>query len=151
MQTRWLSAQEGRAWLAFRRMRSRLDLQIARDLTRDTGLSEADYDVLSNLSEAPGDAMRVQELAGLMHWSSSRLAHQVTRMQQRDLVRRENLASDGRGSLIRLTAAGRARLEQAAPLHVASVRKHFIDLLSPAEVTILADVSARVSARLAQE
>ncbi len=151
MQTRWLSAQEGSAWLAIRRMRARLDLQIARDLTRDTGLSEADYDVLSNLSEAPGDAMRVQELARLMHWSSSRLAHQVTRMQQRGLVHREAMASDGRGSMISLTAAGRARIEQAAPLHVASVRKHFIDLLSPAEVLVLAEVSQRVLGKLQQD
>jgi DNA-binding MarR family transcriptional regulator len=95
--------------------------------------------------------MRVQELARLMQWSSSRLAHQVTRMQQRGLVDRETMASDGRGSMISLTAAGRDRIEQAAPLHVASVRKHFIDLLSPAEVALLADISQRVLAKLSED
>jgi hypothetical protein len=34
--------------------RALLDLQIARDLARDSGLSDADYDVLSGLSDTPG-------------------------------------------------------------------------------------------------
>ncbi len=148
MQPRWLSAQEGSAWLGYRRMRARLDLQLARDLARETGLSEADYDVLSNLSDAPADCMRVHELAGLMQWSSSRLTHQVTRMQQRELVIRENAAADGRGSTVRLTPSGRERIERAAPFHVASVRRHFIDLLTPAELLALDELSARVLDRL---
>ena len=51
--TRWLTAPQERAWRRYRRMRTLLDLQIARDLHRDSGLSEADYDVLSTLSEKP--------------------------------------------------------------------------------------------------
>jgi DNA-binding MarR family transcriptional regulator len=136
MQPRWLSAQEGSAWLGYRRMRARLDL---------------DYDVLSNLSDAPADCMRVHELAGLMQWSSSRLTHQVTRMQQRELVIRENAAADGRGSTVRLTPSGRERIERAAPFHVASVRRHFIDLLTPAELLALNELSARVLDRLREQ
>ena len=80
----WLSAEEARAWLGYRRMHALLDLQISRDLARDSGLSEADYDVLSTLSESPEQMLRLGDLAAHMLWSKSRLSHHITRMQQRD-------------------------------------------------------------------
>jgi hypothetical protein len=53
-----------RAWLGYRRMRARLDLQLARDLGCDSGLSEPDYDVLSTVSEAPGQRMPLARSTG---------------------------------------------------------------------------------------
>src|ERR671916_190482 len=84
--TRWLTPAEERAWRGYRRMRTVLDLAIARDLRQDSGLSDADYDVLSTLSEAEGDSWRAGDLAARLLWSTSRLAHQVGRMERRDLV-----------------------------------------------------------------
>src|SRR6266571_5038736 len=78
---RWLTDAEYRAWIGYRRMRTRLDLQLARDLASDAGLSEPDYDVLSTVSEAPGRRMRISELASAVLWSKSRASHQITRMQ----------------------------------------------------------------------
>lgn len=49
---RWLSPEEHRAWIGYRRMRGLLDLRLARDLADDSGLSEADYDVLSSLGDS---------------------------------------------------------------------------------------------------
>jgi hypothetical protein len=40
--TRWLTPPQERAWRRYRRMRTLLDLQIARDLHQDSGLSETD-------------------------------------------------------------------------------------------------------------
>src|SRR5262245_25189707 len=103
---RWLSDREMRAWLGYRRMRLLLDLQLGRDLMSQSGLSEPDYDVLSNLSEAPEQRMRLTDLAAHMRWSKSRLSHHITRMQQRGLVERQECADDGRGSMLVLTRAG---------------------------------------------
>ena len=144
---RWLSPAEDRAWRGYRLMRTLLDLQLARDLAADSGLSEADYDVLSTLGEAPGGRWRASELAARLLWSSSRLAHQVGRMQKRGLVAREAVDSDGRGATVVLTGAGRRVLEAAAPLHLESVRRHLFDLLTPAEVDALARISAKVVER----
>ena len=66
-------------------MRALLDLRINRDLAQDAGLSEPDYDVLSNVSEAPDRTMRMNELASRMLWTPSRVSHQVRRMEQRRL------------------------------------------------------------------
>jgi DNA-binding MarR family transcriptional regulator len=125
-------------------MRTVLDLQIARDLQQDSGLSETDYDVLSTLSEKPGSNWRSRDLAAQLLWSTSRLAHHVGRMEQRGLVARQPCADDARGALISLTEEGRATLEQAAPPHVASVRRHLIDLLTPEEVAALDSIAEKV-------
>lgn len=146
--TRWLSDREMHAWIGYRRMRLLLDLALQRDLANQSGLSEADYDVLSNLSEAPDRCMRLTDLARHMRWSTSRLSHQITRMQERGLVDREACADDARGSMLVLTSAGLAAIRKAAPGHVASVRKHFIDLLTPEEIDALGALTHRVVARL---
>jgi DNA-binding MarR family transcriptional regulator len=146
----WLNEQERRAWLGYRRMRTLLDLQLARDLNRDSGLSEPDYDVLSTLSEAPGARWRAGDLAARLSWSTSRLTHHTARMQARGLVSREASPEDGRGAVICLTDAGWGVLRDAAPPHVRSVRRHFIDLLSPDEIDTLTAVSEKIVNRLAR-
>jgi DNA-binding MarR family transcriptional regulator len=146
---RWLDRDEDRAWRGYRRLRMLLDLQINRDLGREAGLSEPDYDVLSNLSETTGHRQRLSALAAHMRWSKSRLSHHITRMQQRGLVTREDYAPDGRGAVVALTQNGLHAIETAAPSHVASVRRHFIDLLSPEQIAVLGDITQTVLTHLA--
>lgn len=141
---RWLTEAEDRAWRGYRRMRALLDLQISRDLTSDSGLSDADYDVLSNLSETPGRRMRLTELAAHMLWSKSRLSHHLTRMQQRGLVAREECPSDARGAVVVLTDAGWEAIRAAAPPHVESVRRNLVDLLSEDQLAALGDIAETV-------
>jgi len=142
--TRWLSAEEERAWRRYRRMRTLLDLAISRDLRQDSRLSEADYDVLSTLSESPNDSWRARDLAARLLWSTSRLAHQVGRMEQRNLVSRSGTDTDARGAVVALTRHGRDVLDAAAPPHVDSVRRNLIDLLTPAEVKALDRIAGKV-------
>jgi DNA-binding MarR family transcriptional regulator len=149
--TRWLTAPQERAWRRYRRMRTLLDLQLARDLNQDSGLSESDYDVLSTLSERREGRWRARDLAAQLLWSTSRLAHHVGRMEQRGLVTRMPCADDARGALISLTGRGRATLRDAAPRHVDSVRRHMIDLLTDEEVAALDAIAGKVITRLAGE
>src|SRR5215469_3018915 len=132
-------------------MRTLLDLQIARDLNRDSRLSEADYDVLSTLSEKADGRWRARDLAAQLLWSTSRLAHHVGRMERRGLVARQPCADDARGALISLTEPGRATLRKAAPPHVASVRRHMMDLLTAEEVAALDTVAGKVITHLVGE
>lgn len=145
---RWLTPKEDRAWRAYRLMRAKLDLQLARDLVAASGLSEADYDVLSTVSETEGQSCRLKDLAASMLWSPSRLSHHVARMQQRGLVVREECPSDGRGAVVALTPEGRHTIQTAAPDHVESVRRHLIDLLSAHEIEALAEIAEKVVSHL---
>nr|BFE87244.1 hypothetical protein GCM10020093_098450 [Planobispora longispora] len=112
---RWLDEREFRAWLGYRRMRLLLDARIARDLSRDSGLSDPDYDVLSALSSSADRRWRLQALADRMLWSKSRLSRHISRMEERGLVTREECATDARGSVIVLTDDGMRAIEEAAP------------------------------------
>jgi DNA-binding MarR family transcriptional regulator len=141
---RWLDQEQERAWRRYRRMRTLLDLEIARDLKRDSGLSEPDYDVLSTLSESPDGSWRAREFAARLLWSTSRLAHQIRRMEPRGLVQRRGTDEDARGAVVALTDQGWAALRAAAPRHVASVRRNLIDLLTPAEVRALDQIASKV-------
>lgn len=145
---RWLDAREARAWRGYMRMRALLDLQISRDLARDAGLSDADYQVLVGLSEAPGGRVRLVELAQLMLWSKSRLAHQLDRMTRRGLVRRDADPANARAAVVVLTGHGRDVIERAAPAHVESVRRHFLDLLTDAQIDAIAQATETVVAHL---
>jgi DNA-binding MarR family transcriptional regulator len=146
--TQWLNDPEMRAWQGYRRMFLLLNAAVNRDLARDSGLSEPDYDVLSNLSEAPDHRGRLSELAARMLWSQSRLSHHISRMERRGLVRREECESDARGSVVVLTKQGLRTIEKAAPLHVESVRRHIIDVLSPAQIDALGDITETVVSHL---
>ncbi|GAA4052054.1 MarR family winged helix-turn-helix transcriptional regulator [Nonomuraea soli] len=145
---RWLDDREFRAWLGYRRMRLLLDAQIARDMQRDSGLSDADYDVLSALSSRESRRWRLQELADRMTWSKSRLSRHIGRMEERGLVTREGCDTDARGSVIVLSEGGWRAIQEAAPLHVASVRTHLIDLLTPEQIESLGDIAETVLGRL---
>jgi DNA-binding MarR family transcriptional regulator len=147
--TRWLAPNEDRAWRGYRRMRALLDLQINRDLAHDAGLSEPDYDVLSNVSEAPGRTMRMNELAARMLWTRTRVSHHVRRMERRGLVTRAACEGDARGAMVVLTEQGWRAIEAAAPDHVRSVRENLIDLLTSEQIEVLGDVAELVIDRLA--
>ncbi|MGH8960354.1 MAG: MarR family winged helix-turn-helix transcriptional regulator [Jatrophihabitantaceae bacterium] len=144
--TGWLTDEQQQAWRAYRRMVLLVDAQIARELTRDSGLSMPDYQVLSALSEDAEHQQRLSELAVNMQWSASRLSHHVSRMEQRGLVHRAGCDSDARGAFVLLTGPGLDAIKAAAPDHVESVRRHLINLLTPEQITALAEIGQTVIA-----
>jgi DNA-binding MarR family transcriptional regulator len=126
-----------------------LEAQLSRELTEESGLSMADYTVLSNLADVEGRRLRITELANYMQWSQSRLSHQIARMESRGLVRREDVASDGRGTSVALTRDGLRVIATAAPGHFHSVRRHMISVLTDEQLCVLGEISDTVIAHLA--
>ncbi len=126
--TTWLTEEEQRAWRIHLDVSRLLMHQLERDL-QPFGLTNNDYEILVNLSEAEDRRMRMSDLARSTLQSKSRLSHQITRMESSGLVRRENCESDRRGLYAVLTDEGWATMRKVAPHHVASVRTHFIDLI----------------------
>jgi DNA-binding MarR family transcriptional regulator len=149
-QVRWLDEREQRAWRGLIRMQAQLGAHLRRSLVRDSGLSDADYDVLVHLSEAPEDRLRIFELVRALQWEKSRLSHQLRRMEQRGLLERSECPTDGRGAFVSLTPEGRAAIEAAAPRHVAEVRRHFVDVLTPEQLDVLGDIAEAVLESLQQ-
>ncbi|MGI9119682.1 MAG: MarR family winged helix-turn-helix transcriptional regulator [Acidimicrobiales bacterium] len=145
----WLSEREQRAWRGLLAMQAQLNSRLRQSMQRNTGLSDADYGVLVNLSEAPEGRLRIFELAAALQWEKSRLSHQVGRMEQRGLVERHECATDGRGAFVVLTDIGRRSIEAAAPHHVSGVQRYFIEALSPSQLDALSEIAEAVLTKLA--
>lgn len=146
--TEWLSDSEQRSWRAWLAASTLLEDRLTRDLVAAKGLTMADYEILVRLSEHPERRIRMSELAELTLSSRSRLSHQIDRMENAGLVTREVCAQDRRGSFAVLTDTGWNTLVASAPDHVASVREHLVDVLTPEEFRALGEASAKIVAHL---
>jgi DNA-binding MarR family transcriptional regulator len=144
---RWLNEQEQLAWRTHLEVARRVFYELERDL-QPFGLTNNDYEILVNLSEAPDRRMRMSDLARATLQSKSRLSHQITRMENAGYVRRENCESDRRGLYTVLTDHGWETMSAVAPSHVASVRRHFIDRFTPAALAAYQESIEPVAAHL---
>jgi DNA-binding MarR family transcriptional regulator len=138
---RWLDPEERRTWIAWVLSTRLLWEELERDLQRDADMPYSYYEILVMLSETPGRAVRMSELADATQSSRSRLSHAIARLEALGWVRREVCANDRRGWLAVLTEKGFAAIEAAAPDHVESVRRHLFDCLSPEQQRQLFDIS----------
>jgi DNA-binding MarR family transcriptional regulator len=150
-ESNWLPADAQRLWRRWLRLNALLPGALHRELQADAGLSLPDFDVLVQLTDSPQGRVRVSDLARGLHWERSRVSHHVTRMERRGLVAREECRDDGRGAWVVLTEEGRAAIEQAAPAHVATVRRLVFDALTPQEAQVMAGVIEKMLARLEGE
>lgn len=133
MASRWLTADEQRAWRAYMRVTTMLTARLNRQLQADSGLSLPEYEVLVQLSEAPDGTLRPFQLGLALHWEQSRLSHMLARMTRRGFVTRRDCPGDRRGAVVVLTRAGRAAIESAAPGHAAAVRRLVFDQMDSAQ------------------
>lgn len=149
LEPRWLTEQEQRAWRAYLAANRLLNVQLEKGFQQH-GLSSSDYEVLVWLSEAPGQRLRMWELAKASVLEKSRLSHQITRMERAGLVRRESCQGDRRGQFAVLTDFGWETIQRVAPYHVEQVRKTFIDRLNPDQVQMLTEIFAPMAEDLRQ-
>jgi DNA-binding MarR family transcriptional regulator len=146
---KWLDEDEMRAWHSFLAAGALIDRLVDAQLKDAVGLSHPQYEILVRLADAPDGELRMTELADTVLTSKSGLTYQVTQLEKAGLVERRSCPSDVRGVLAALTEAGRRRLEQAAPGHVALVRELLIDVLTRDQLAVLADALGEVSCRAA--
>lgn len=139
--------QQG-AWRDYLRAHSLLLATLDRRLRERTGCTIADYEVLVNVSEAPGRRIRQVDLGEAMHWEKSRLSHQLTRMEQRGFVRRRPSKVDARGTDVELTARGLRAIRAEAPGHAADVVELFVEPLEPGMLAALGEASRRIRAAI---
>jgi len=136
---RWLDADDQRAWRTLLRYSVLMLDRLDDELRSVHGIGLADYEILAQLAEAPGRALRMSELANLALVSRSRLTHRVDRLADAGLVRREPCPTDRRGMFAVLSDEGLQMLEEAAPTHVAGVRRYVVDPLDATTRRALVD------------
>jgi DNA-binding MarR family transcriptional regulator len=115
-------------------------------LQRDSAIPHGYYEILVRLSETEDRSLRMSQLAEASTSSKSRLSHAVARLEERGWVERVDCPTDRRGQVARLTDAGYAALEAAAPGHAEQVKKSLFDRLSCDQVSQLAGISEAILA-----
>ncbi|MDO5740645.1 MAG: MarR family winged helix-turn-helix transcriptional regulator [Ornithinimicrobium sp.] len=146
----WLTEAEQQVWRRWLRVQTELPSALGRALSKDSQLSLQDYETIVRLAETDGERLRISVLAEQMHWERSRLSHHLRRMESRGLIVKEECITDGRGSYVRLTAAGRSAQAEAAPGHVRAVREYFLDGIDEADLAALGRVLSVVLERTAE-
>jgi DNA-binding MarR family transcriptional regulator len=146
--TRWLSAEEQRAWRAYIQSTKVLFDALDRQLQRDADMPHTYYEILVALSESDDRSMRMSKLAQRTFSSRSRLSHAVARLEERGWVRREDCPTDRRGQIARLTDVGFSALAAAAPGHVTAVRDYMIDVLTEDQLQHLTAIGQAIIARI---
>ena len=144
MDTRWLSGEEMAAWLRLVAMMELLPGAVESQLRRDAGLTHFEYYSLALLSEAPGRTLRMTTLARRTRATLPRLSHVVRKLEDRDLVERFPCPEDARATNVRLTDGGWDKVRRTAPGHVANVREHVINVLTPEQVNQLTAIAEAV-------
>ena len=148
MEPRWLEEDERAAWLRLVAVTELLPGILDGQLRRESGLTHFEYYVLAMLSEAPDRTLRMTALAQRTNATLPRLSHVVQRLEARGLVERFPCPEDGRATNARLTEQGWAAVVEAAPGHVAAVRHHVLDPLTPEQVDQLTRIGDALLTRL---
>ena len=144
-----LTDDEQAAWRSFVQMRHLLERHLVRHLQCEFGLSDSDFEILVNLSDASGGRMRAVELGRATQWEKSRMSHHLSRMEKRGLIMCE--AAEGSAARypdVVLTDAGRAAIESSAPANAARVRELFVDVVGPERLAMLRELSDDVVAAI---
>jgi DNA-binding MarR family transcriptional regulator len=144
---RWLSPSEKEAWTGAVSLMLLLPNRLESAVQRAAGLTLFEYLTLSHMSEAPDRRLVMSELAYLTNGSLSRLSNVMKKFEARGWAYRHPDPEDGRRTIAVLTDEGWAKVVEAAPAHVESVREHVLDPLTVTDQRALARIAAKLRTR----
>lgn len=131
-------------WRSFLTAHAALINQIERELLEAGVVPLSWYDVLFALYDAPGQRLRMNELASAIVLSRSGLTRLVDRLETEGLLVRERLACDRRGAFAVVTEKGVEAMRKAWPVYAKGIDEHFARFLSDEEVSMMSQVFQRL-------
>ncbi|MET0736278.1 MAG: MarR family transcriptional regulator [Microbacterium sp.] len=130
------------AWESLFRAQHEVFAEISCDFD-DTGLSQAEYDVLLTVTRGSDMTARLRDVTANMLISQPSVSRLVDRMASRGLVAKCPDPDDGRGALVRATDAGASSFRKVATAHGASIAER-MSQLSDEELAQLRDLTAKL-------
>jgi DNA-binding MarR family transcriptional regulator len=122
-----LSEAELASWRGFLRVHAALARELDAELIANHGLPLSSYEVLLTVADAPGERMRMSEIADSVLLSRSGVTRLVDRLERDGLVERIPCEDDARGQYAVLTERGREAFDAARATHLAGVRRRFLE------------------------
>jgi DNA-binding MarR family transcriptional regulator len=146
-----LEADEIQALRTVLRANSNITTALDRELEAAHNLGLPDFEVLSQLSTAPDNSLRMTELAKEVLLSPSGLTRRLDGLVKQGLVERAPCVTDGRGLLAVITEAGRSRLEEMTPTHMRAVREHFVNCIPRNQLQAIIEILGTIAQRDADQ
>jgi DNA-binding MarR family transcriptional regulator len=134
------------AWVRLLRVHAATTRQFNAELVAEHGLTMNDFDVLMQLSQAEEGRLRRVDLAERVLLTPSGITRLLDGLERAGYVDRDSCPSDARVSYALLTAAGRAKLEEAKETHRESVKALFAERYTEEELETLAALLERLPA-----
>lgn len=132
------------AYFALIEVSSLLRHAVEQQLREAGDLSPVQFQLLATLGDSPAGSRRMTDLADGVVYSRSGLTYQAGLLEQAGLVSRAPSPDDERGVTVTLTDAGRARLAQVFPGHIAVLDQLLLSPLTDHDVAVLGEVLGRV-------
>jgi DNA-binding MarR family transcriptional regulator len=134
-------------WRTLAALHGLIETELERALQGESKLSVVEYTVLDALSRQNGWHMRMQQLARASALSPSATTRLVNRLEDRGLLTRILCADDRRGIYTELTSSGLSLLEEARPVHDATLARALGEAEGIPELAPLVDALPRLHAR----
>lgn len=138
------------AWRAFHKIRISLLPPLIRHLSEVSGLSEAEYQVFVGLSSSDNGQMKPSQLAEELGWDLGRLSHQVSRMELKGFLNKQQCPHDARSCWIGMTKKGQDVFGKALPLQTKEVDRLFVAALTNEQMRSLIDISNAIESHMAK-
>lgn len=106
-----------------------------------------EYLLLTELAATPR-GRRMNELAGCVQASPSRLSHRIRKLIDLGYVEQQPDVADGRGAVAVITPHGRRVVDDVTPAHLRDLRQLIFNHLNADQVDSMADTMATIAARL---
>jgi DNA-binding MarR family transcriptional regulator len=136
---------DSKAWRAFHKIGTSLLPHLSRQITHHSGITGAEYVVLVTLSELTASSINLNRLSEGLGWETSRISHQISRMEDGGLVKKSKNADDSRKFDVSITAKGRKIAESAIPLQSKEINHCFSEVLTQNQMKTLIEISEAIS------
>jgi DNA-binding MarR family transcriptional regulator len=139
------------AWQAFHDIRITLLPPLVKHLSEECELSEAEYQVLVTLRSAEKGLLKPTQIAENLGWDIGRVSHQVSRMEAKGLLERQQCPSDARSCWIGMTADGKNKIKKALPIQMREVDKLFSEALTEEQFQSLIEISEAIKKNVSEK
>jgi DNA-binding MarR family transcriptional regulator len=131
-------------WVRLLRGNASVRRTLSAQLQAQHELTINDFECLLLLAHAEDSSLRRVDLAEGLQLTASGVTRLLDGLEQCGLVAKAKCDSDARVTYAVLTDAGRRRLEEAAPAHMAQVHELFQERYTVEELGVLAELLSRL-------
>jgi len=142
----FLSDEEQQAWYGMLEAHDALQRALDSRLLAEHRLPLSAFEALMHIAHAEAGTISISDLADRVRLSPSQVSRLAIELERDGLIQRRRSPADSRSTHAVITEQGRARLGEAAPAYLATIRAYLFDPLTEREIRQLARIWQKTKA-----